>query len=86
MSEDHDALALPLGIQHVGKVGAACTQNAAMGPEGLPVHHKEHIAVDALVQKPGEMRRGAGEERTGGRGLRGVPLLRLTAPVPRIIL
>lgn len=53
MSEDHDALALPFGIQHVGKVGATCTQNAAMGPEGLPVHHKEHIAVDALIQKPG---------------------------------
>lgn len=52
--EDHSALALPLGVQHVGEVGAACTQDAAMCPEGLPVHHKDHVAVDALLQKPGE--------------------------------
>lgn len=23
-----------------------------MGLEGLPVHHKDHIAVDALIKKP----------------------------------
>lgn len=63
MSEDHDALALPLGIQHVGKVAAPCTQNAAMGPEGLPVHHEEHVTVDALIQKPGGGRRGVDREQ-----------------------
>lgn len=25
-----------------------------MDPEGLPMHHEDHIAVDALIQKPGE--------------------------------
>jgi hypothetical protein len=52
--ENHDALALPLGVQHVGEVGAACTQNAAMCPEWLSVHDEDHVAVDALFQKPGE--------------------------------
>lgn len=54
MPQDHDVLALPFGVQHVGKVGTAHTQDTAMCPEGLPVHHKNHIAMDALLQKPGE--------------------------------
>lgn len=56
--ENHDALALPLGVQHVGKVGTASTEDAAMGPERLSVYHKDHIAVDALFQKPGKSQEG----------------------------
>lgn len=54
MPKDHDILALPFGVQHVGKVGTACTQHTAMCPEGLPVHHKDHVTMDALLQEPGE--------------------------------
>lgn len=52
--EDHNALALPFGVQHVGKVSAACTQDAAMGLERFPMHHEDHIAVNALIQKSGK--------------------------------
>lgn len=56
--ENHDALALPLGVQHVGEVGTASTKDAAMGPERLSMYHKDHIAMDALFQKPGKSQEG----------------------------
>lgn len=56
--ENHDALALPLGVQHVGEVGTASTEDTAMGPEWLSVYHKDHITVDALFQKTGKSQKG----------------------------
>lgn len=57
--KDHNTLALPLGVQHVGEVGTASTQDAAVSPERPPMHHEDHVTVDALLQKPGEQSRGA---------------------------
>lgn len=54
MPEDHDALAPPFGVRHVGKVGIVCTEDAAMGLKGLPMHHKGHIIVAGLIHKPGK--------------------------------
>lgn len=52
--ENHNALALPFGVQHVGEVGAASTEDTTVCPERLSVYHEDHITVDALFQKPGE--------------------------------
>lgn len=50
--EDHGAPALPLGVEHVGEIGAARAQHAAVRPEGPAVHHEDHVAVETLLQEP----------------------------------
>lgn len=56
--ENHNTLALPLGVQHVGEVGAASTEDTTVCPERLSVYHEDHVTVDALFQKPGKARKG----------------------------
>lgn len=59
MPEDHHALALPLGVKHVGEVGASSSQDAPVCPEPLSMYHEDHITVDTLLQEPGDSEGGA---------------------------
>lgn len=47
---------LPFGLKHLGKVGAAGAEDAAVGTEGFAMNNEHNVTLVTLLQQPGRDR------------------------------
>lgn len=52
MLQHYHVLPLPFGLKHFCKIGAASTENAAVGTEGFAMNNENDVALVTLLQQP----------------------------------